>query len=115
MAPTREALQATGLPYVIENVPGAPLLAPLVLCGASFGLTATDDDGTRLVLRGRHRLFEFRSNVDDGPAECECALYRARGFIIGGAYGGGSANSATRTPGQEGWLHPTHHGAGPAY
>lgn len=47
VAPTRERLQATGLPYVIENVPGAPLLEPIVLCGEMFGL--------RVI---RHRLFE---------------------------------------------------------
>ena len=44
---TRELLKATGLPYVIENVPGAPLVNPVQLCGSSFGL------GVR-----RHRLFE---------------------------------------------------------
>ncbi len=44
---TRAALVATGRPYVIENVPGAPLLNPVVLCGSMFGL------GVR-----RHRLFE---------------------------------------------------------
>ncbi|HUR85664.1 MAG TPA: hypothetical protein VMY78_09985 [Solirubrobacteraceae bacterium] len=48
--PTRALLRAWGGPYVIENVPGAPLEAPMQLCGSSFGLD----------LR-RHRLFE--SNV----------------------------------------------------
>ncbi len=59
---TRELLQATGLPYVIENVERAlpEMHAPVLLCGRMFGLEATDDDGTRLVL-DRHRLFE--SNV----------------------------------------------------
>jgi DNA (cytosine-5)-methyltransferase 1 len=47
IAPTRELLQATGLPYVIENVPGAPLENPTVLCGTSLGLEVR-----------RHRLFE---------------------------------------------------------
>lgn len=45
--PTRERLIATGLPYIIENVEGAPLVDPVRLCGTSFGLP----------LR-RHRLFE---------------------------------------------------------
>lgn len=47
---TRSALQATNLPYVIENVPGAPLIEPMMLCGMMFGLKVL-----------RHRLFE--SNV----------------------------------------------------
>jgi len=50
IAETRKLLQATRLPYVIENVVGAPLLNPIMLCGSHFGL------GVR-----RHRLFE--SNV----------------------------------------------------
>lgn len=58
--PTREALIATGLPYVIENVEGAPLHNPLTLCGTEFGLRTLDDDGVALALR-RHRLFE--SNI----------------------------------------------------
>jgi DNA (cytosine-5)-methyltransferase 1 len=38
--PTREALCATGKPYVIENVPGAPLIADMTvwLAGTMFGL-----------------------------------------------------------------------------
>jgi DNA (cytosine-5)-methyltransferase 1 len=47
---TRKLLQATGLPYVIENVFGAPLENPVQLCGSFFGLDVA-----------RHRLFE--SNV----------------------------------------------------
>jgi DNA (cytosine-5)-methyltransferase 1 len=38
VAPTRELLVATGLPWVIENVVQAPLLDPIVLCGTMFGL-----------------------------------------------------------------------------
>jgi len=44
---TRSALIASGKPYIIENVPGAPLINPIQMCGSSFGLTAR-----------RHRLFE---------------------------------------------------------
>jgi DNA (cytosine-5)-methyltransferase 1 len=36
-----------GTPYVIENVVGAPLVNPVILCGSSFGLAVK-----------RHRLFE---------------------------------------------------------
>ena len=38
VADTRAALMATGKPYIIENVPGAPLINPLVLNGAFFGM-----------------------------------------------------------------------------
>ena len=48
--PVRDLLEPIGLPYVIENVEGAPLKNPVTLCGTSFGLKVI-----------RHRLFE--SNV----------------------------------------------------
>lgn len=57
---TRAALVATGLPYVIENVPGAPMRDFVTLCGSEFGLVARDVDGELVQLR-RHRQFE--SNV----------------------------------------------------
>jgi DNA (cytosine-5)-methyltransferase 1 len=38
LAPTRDALVALGKPWVIENVPGAPMRADYVLCGCFFGL-----------------------------------------------------------------------------
>ena len=49
---TREAMRATGLPYVIENVEDAlpELINPMMLCGQDFGLRTY-----------RHRYFE--SNV----------------------------------------------------
>lgn len=46
VAPIRDRLRAAA-PYVIENVPGAPLIDPVMLCGAMFGLKTY-----------RHRLFE---------------------------------------------------------
>ena len=46
--PVREMLIKSGLPYVIENVDGAPLLNAVVLCGTMF-------PGLRVL---RHRLFE---------------------------------------------------------
>lgn len=49
---TRDHLIASGLPYVIENVPGAPLIDPVQLCGTAFGLGGPDWD------LQRHRLFE---------------------------------------------------------
>ena len=38
VAATRAALIAIGKPYIIENVPGAPLINPTVLNGAFFGM-----------------------------------------------------------------------------
>ena len=48
VTPIRELLELTGLPYVIENVEGAPLVDPIMLCGAMF-------PELRVY---RHRLFE---------------------------------------------------------
>lgn len=38
LAPTRDALKALGLPWVIENVPRAPMRPDYRLCGCMFGL-----------------------------------------------------------------------------
>lgn len=48
----RELFIATGKPYVIENVPNAPLRPDLTLCGEMFGL--------RVI---RHRIFEMNFPV----------------------------------------------------
>lgn len=52
--PTRKALQATGRPYVIENVENARqhLINPIKLCGSMFGLPFW-----------RHRYFEIHPPV----------------------------------------------------
>lgn len=77
VAPTRELLIATGKPYIIENVPGAPLDHPVVLCGSAFGLGTGDAE-----LR-RHRLFETNWTLGLVPP---CQHY-SRGRAIG-VYGG---------------------------
>jgi len=49
IAPTRQLLEPLGVPYVIENVPGAPLTGHVIeLCGSMFGLEIQ-----------RHRRFEL--------------------------------------------------------
>lgn len=47
VAPVREELEQIGVPWIIENVPQAPLREPTILCGAMFGLRVY-----------RHRSFE---------------------------------------------------------
>jgi DNA (cytosine-5)-methyltransferase 1 len=82
IGPTREALEATGLPYIIENVPRSPLRDPVTLCGTMFGLTAMDDDGTLLHLQ-RHRWFESNAGIT-APREC----VHPRDVQWAGSYGG---------------------------
>lgn len=89
VAPTRNALRATGRPYVIENVERAPLLNAMRLCGTHFGLRGPCWDGAERWLQ-RHRLFE--SNVLlMSPGPCTC-----RGKLIAGVYGNGGGGSMTR-------------------
>lgn len=38
LAATRERLTSTGVPWIIENVPSAPMRADYLLCGCMFGL-----------------------------------------------------------------------------
>ncbi len=52
---TLALLEATGKPYILENVPGAHLKTHVVLCGSMFGLGAWCD-GAFHQLR-RHREF----------------------------------------------------------
>lgn len=60
LARTRELLQRLGVPYVIENVPGAPIHAQLELCGTHFG--------QRII---KHRLFEANWPLPMAPATCD--------------------------------------------
>lgn len=66
---TRDALVAVGGPYIIENVVGAPLRDPVMLCGTMFGLRAPDVDGVELQMQ-RHRLFETSFPIGLAPAPC---------------------------------------------
>jgi DNA (cytosine-5)-methyltransferase 1 len=68
IGPVREGLLATGKQYVIENVPGAPLIDPIELCGCMFDMTV-DYKGQRFALY-RPRLFETNFPVDQ-PAHSE--------------------------------------------
>lgn len=81
--PTRELLKATGLPYVIENVPGAKLVNPVQMCGSAFGLRVR-----------RHRLFEANFKVEGSgcdhewqdrhrPYKVQISTKRAQGRVYG--------------------------------
>lgn len=56
----RKLLEATRLPYVIENVPGAPMRADVVLCGSMFDLAVR-----------RHRWFEVNWPVAPWTPPCD--------------------------------------------
>jgi DNA (cytosine-5)-methyltransferase 1 len=81
---TRAALRAAEVPYVIENVVGAPLDDPLLLCGSMFGLRVHRGD-----LR-RHRLFECSLPLQ--PLDCQ----HRKGFPSVGVYGHGGHSGKPR-------------------
>lgn len=80
----REALEATGLPYVIENVKdaGPEMVDPVGLCGCMFDLSTIDTDGVRIHLQ-RLRLFETNWGLT-APRACDHSGHE----WVAGAYGG---------------------------
>lgn len=85
---TREALVASGKPYVIENVPGAPLNDPVTLCGLALGCNVK-----------RHRLFEANFPIaetlcpDGHPGDWLLVFGHtvlSRSHVVGKAKGGGN-------------------------
>ena len=65
--PVRELLDATGLPYVIENVASAPLDDPVILCGSMFDLDVQ-----------RHRLFETNWALEPPIWPCRHKIWAPR-------------------------------------
>lgn len=57
--PVRQAIKATNTPYVLENVPGAPMRPDVTLCGSMFGLSVR-----------RHRIFELDGWFVWNPPVC---------------------------------------------
>jgi DNA (cytosine-5)-methyltransferase 1 len=72
LAAIRDALVAAGLPWVLENVPGAPLTNAVLLCGTMFGLRVR-----------RHRLFETDAPIATLLPPCTCRGGVVRGELIG--------------------------------
>jgi len=82
---TRQALEDTGLPYIIENVRQAKLNANLMLCGSMFGLRIE-----------RHRYFELSFSPPltapcdhfAHPQDLPCAYNRTNGLRVYAISGG---------------------------
>jgi DNA (cytosine-5)-methyltransferase 1 len=87
VAATRQRLMLAGVPYVIENVPGAPLINPVILNGPMFGM-----------LIHRTRLFECSFDVPF--------------FLLPQA--GGRATEMGRPPKDNEYLYPVGHFSGVA-
>ena len=87
---TRKLLQATGLPWVIENVEAAKdeMVNPLLLCGTMFGLGAQGHD------LQRHRLFETSFFVPS-----LACVHTERPVI--GVYGGHARNRSSKHGGRK--------------
>jgi hypothetical protein len=69
---TRDAIEAVGRPYVIENVTSAPVRPDLTLCGLMFGLSVF-----------RHRLFELGGWAMLSPAHPTHVGHRVAGWRHG--------------------------------
>ena len=59
LASVRDRLIESGLPYVIENIPTAPMPEAFILCGVTFGLPIV-----------RHRRFETNPHILLVPSAC---------------------------------------------
>lgn len=101
IAEMRRLLEATGLPYVIENVVGAPLREATLICGLALGLNVK-----------RHRLFETSFPIMAPP----CARHDADYLSVFGEGSprrrqhGNERESATAAEGREAmgidWMTP---------
>lgn len=90
---TLERLEESGLPWVVENVVGAPLPDPLILCGSMFDLVADDHYLGAPVWLKRHRLFAS-SEFLLAPGPCR----HIKGMRVGGVYGGAWSKNKTIDP-----------------
>jgi DNA (cytosine-5)-methyltransferase 1 len=77
----RTRLQATGKPYIIENVIGAPLIEPIMLCGLMFGLRVL-----------RHRLFEVCPRIKGLPHPGHSSKIRTKSRSQYSSFAGGATH-----------------------
>jgi DNA (cytosine-5)-methyltransferase 1 len=96
---TRQLLNANGRPWILENVPGAPLVDPVTLCGSMFGLGAACLDGWRQLRR--HRLFESPAQLV-APRPCD-----HQGNVVG-VYGNGGGHLRLVSRGYQAVLSEAH-------
>lgn len=89
ITPIRKLLTETNKPYIIENVVGAKLINPVVLCGSMFNL------GVR-----RHRLFE--TSFEMIQPKCD---HKKQGKVVGvyGHAGGSSKRDGIKFNGVQSW------------
>jgi hypothetical protein len=96
IAPTRELLQATGLPYVIENIEAARghLIDPVTLCGTQFDLGVF-----------RHRCFEASGFTLRAPEHRphEGRIGDGRYVTVTGHAGGSSARDGWTNGSTDDW------------
>jgi DNA (cytosine-5)-methyltransferase 1 len=87
--PTREALIATGKPYVIENVEGATkeMIDPARYCGSHFGLRVQ-----------RHRMFETNWGLEGVPCSHAWQLKEPRPYVVRMGKSRGGSRSAGTVP-----------------
>lgn len=88
VGPTRELLAATGKPWVMENVQGAPMRFAFMLCGSMFGMKVR-----------RHRLFE--SSVMMFTPPCRHHLQPVTLSVTGTGYGGKHKRNGMKPAGIE--------------
>lgn len=87
LTPTLDALEFLDIPWVVENVPGSPMIPNLILCGSMFGLQVR-----------RHRWFRYDTGCGCGePLERPRCRHAEQGPVVG-VYGtgGADANRASR-------------------
>ena len=69
IAPTRELLVKSGIPFIIENVPKAPIADDVQLCGSMFGLDVR-----------RHRWFEYGGMEPPAAPPCDHGVWTERKY-----------------------------------